>query len=268
MLPIGTIYFCESYHAGSVRPVKFATATRTTKLKPLAAASLVTALAALLPVGCATHPPAPAPAPAAKPARTAITPAQALEELRAGNDRFAAGKPRRRDWPAERQATAAGQHPFAVVLSCIDSRASAEIIFDQGLGDIFSARVAGNVLDPDILGSLEFACQVAGAKLIAVVGHSQCGAVKGACSGVQLGHLTGLLEQIRPAVTAARAELPEAAATDPRLVERVAELNVRGVLRQIREQSPGLRDLIDRGQVQLVGGTYELASGKVHFLNR
>ena len=264
MLPMGTIYFCECWRAGSVRGVKFATVTRTTKLTPLAAVSLITALTALLPVGCATRPAAPA----AKPARQAITPAQALERLQAGNDRFAAGKPRRRDWPGERQATAAGQHPFAVVLSCIDSRASAEIIFDQGLGDIFSARVAGNVLDPDILGSLEFACQVAGAKLIAVVGHSQCGAIKGACSGVQLGHLTGLLEQIRPAVTAARAELPEVAPTDPRLIERVAELNVQEVLRQIHEQSPGLRDLIDRGQVELIGGTYELASGKVHFFNR
>ena len=219
--------------------------------------------AGLFTTGCATtHP---APPPTSKAAQSAIIPTQALAKLEAGNARFVAGQPLHRDWPQQRTATAAGQYPFAVVLSCIDSRASTEIIFDQGFGDIFNARVAGNVLDDDILGSMEFACKIAGAKLIAVVGHSHCGAVKGACSGAQLGHLTSLLDKIQPSVAEAKQKLPGVAATDEKLIAEVAELNVRHVMQQICEQSPVLRELIDAGKVGIVGGIYDLDSGKVEF---
>ena len=219
-------------------------------------------VAGLIATGCATTQHAPPPS---KAQQSAITPPQALASLEAGNARFVAGKMQHRDWPQQRAQTAAGQYPFAVVLSCIDSRASSEIIFDQGFGDIFNARVAGNILDDEILGSLEFACKFAGAKLIAVVGHSHCGAVKGACSGAQLGHLTGLLDKIQPSVTEAKAKMPGVAATDGKFIEAVAELNVHHVLQQIREQSPVLRGLIDSGKVGLVGGLYDLDSGKVEF---
>ncbi len=210
--------------------------------------------------GCAT-----APLSSTKAQQSAVTPAQALEKLEQGNARFATGKTLHRDWPQQRAATAGGQYPFAVVLSCIDSRASSEIVFDQGFGDIFNARVAGNVLDDDILGSMEFACKVAGAKLIAVVGHSHCGAVKGACNDAKLGHLTGLLEKIQPSVAEAKGKLPGVAATDGKFIEAVAELNVHHVAQQIREQSPVLRELIDSGQVGIVGGIYDLDSGSVKF---
>ena len=219
-------------------------------------------LAGLMVSGCATPP-----RPITKIEQSSITPAQTLAKLKAGNARFVAGKSLSRDWPAQQVLTASGQYPYAVVLSCIDSRVSSEVIFDQGLGDIFNARIAGNVLDDEILGSMEFACKIAGAKLIAVVGHSHCGAVKGACSGAQLGHLTGLLDRIQPSVALAKDELPELAATDEKLIERVAELNVQNVLKQIREQSPVLRELIETGKVGLVGGIYDLDSGKVQFFN-
>lgn len=234
-----------------------------TNLNQLAA---VLALAAgLFATGCTTthH----APPPTSKVQQSALTPAQALEKLEAGNARFAAGQPLHRDWPQQRAATAAGQYPFAVVLSCIDSRVSSEIIFDQGFGDIFNARVAGNILDDDILGSMEFTCKIAGAKLIVVVGHSHCGAVKGACSGAQLGHLTGLLDKIQPSMAEVKAKLPGVAATDGKFIEEVAESNVHHVTQQIREQSPVLRELIDSGKVGIVGGIYDLDSGKVQFFN-
>jgi carbonic anhydrase len=187
--------------------------------------------------------------------QAALTPTEALALLQAGNDRFVAGQPLRRDLAAQRDATAAAQHPFAVVLSCLDSRTSTELILDQGIGDVFNARVAGNVLNEDILGSMEFACQVAGAKVIAVIGHTSCGAVKGAADSVRLGNLTGLLEKIRPAVTA----------TSGTQVDAVAETNVRLVMRQIRERSPLLDGLIREERVLLVGGMHDLESGRVTF---
>jgi len=191
-----------------------------------------------------------------------MTPAQALARLKEGNARFVSGKPVKRDLPAERAATAAGQYPFAVVLSCLDSRTSSEMVFDQGIGDIFNARVAGNVLNDDILGSMEFACKAAGAKLIAVVGHTKCGAVKGACAGVELGNLTGLLAKIKPVESALP---PVGDKGDPRHVDAVAGENVKLVMAQIKQRSPILAEMIREGKVSLVGGMYDLESGEVNF---
>jgi len=201
--------------------------------------------------------------PPTKALQEAMTPAQALERLKAGNVRFVSGQSLKRDLAAERASTASGQFPFAVVLSCLDSRTSSELVFDQGIGDIFNARVAGNVLNDDILGSMEFACKAAGAKLIAVVGHSKCGAVKGVCTGVQLGNLTGLLAKIKPAADAVTTTGDK---SDYTHVDAVARENVKLVLAQIKERSPIVGELIRDGKVALVGGIHDLDSGKVTFL--
>lgn len=222
------------------------------------------AVAMMITSGCTT--PNPGPPPTTKALQQSLTPDQALKRLEDGNARFVEGRTFHRDWREQRGQTAGAQYPFAVVLSCIDSRSSSEIVFDQGLGDIFNARVAGNIVDDELLGSMEFACGIAGARLIAVVGHTQCGAIKGACSGVQLGHVTRLLEHIRPAVEQVRAEGNAAGASDPRFVAEVGRRNVRLVLQQIRERSPVLRELIDSGKVGLVGGIQDLESGRVEFL--
>jgi len=200
-----------------------------------------------------------------KESQAAMTPPQALAELRAGNARFAAGKPLVRDLPAEVKATAAGQYPFAVVLSCLDSRQPIEIVLDQGVGDIFSARVAGNVLDDDILGSMEFACKVSGAKLIAVIGHSNCGAIKGAVDNVELGNLTDLLAKIKPAINAVPADVQPRTTKNYAFVNDVSEANVKLVMQQISERSPILRAMLDQRQIELVGGMYDLTTGKVEF---
>lgn len=202
-------------------------------------------------------------APPTKAEQAAIRPDQALAKLKAGNARFVSGQPLQRDLAAQRQATTTGQYPFAVVLSCIDSRTSSELIFDQGIGDIFNARIAGNVLNDDILGSMEFACKAAGAKLIAVVGHTKCGAVKGACTGVELGNLTGLLAKIKPADEAVPAAGDKGSYAH---VDAVAQENVKLVMAQIKERSPILAELIREGKVRLVGGMYDLDSGKVTFV--
>jgi carbonic anhydrase len=200
-----------------------------------------------------------------KDSQSAMTPASALAELQAGNARFVAGKPLKRDLPAQVTATAGGQYPFAVVLSCLDSRQPIEIVLDQGVGDIFSARVAGNVLDDDILGSMEFACKVSGAKLIAVVGHSNCGAIKGAIDDVELGNLTGLLTKIKPALDAVPATIQPRTSKNDSFVNQVSEANVRLVMKEISERSPVLREMIDKGEIKLVGGMYDLSTGKVQF---
>lgn len=200
-----------------------------------------------------------------KESQTAITPQQALAKLRDGNARFVAGQSFVRDFPAQVKATAVGQYPFAVVLSCLDSRQPIEIVLDQGIGDIFSARVAGNVLDVDILGSMEFACKVSGSKLIAVIGHSNCGAIKGAVDNVKLGNLTGLLTKIKPAMDAVPADVQPRTTKNYAFVNDVSEANVKLVMQQIRERSPILRELLNQGQIELVGGMYDLATGKVQF---
>ncbi len=200
-----------------------------------------------------------------KDSQSAMTPAAALTELKAGNARFVAGRPLHRDFPAQVKATANGQYPFAVVLSCLDSRQPIEIVLDQGVGDIFSARVAGNILDNDILGSLEFACKASGSKLIAVIGHSNCGAIKGAVDNVELGNLTGLLARIKPAVDAVPTYDQPRTAKNDAFVNAVSAANVKLVLQQIRERSPILRELLDKGEIAMVGGMYDLSTGRVTF---
>jgi carbonic anhydrase len=216
-------------------------------------------------VGC------PAPtlvSPPTKAAQAAMTPAQALAELKAGNARFVAGTPLHRDLFADVKATASGQYPFAVVLSCLDSRQPIEIVLDQGIGDIFSARVAGNVLNDDILGSMEFACKVSGAKLIAVIGHSNCGAIKGAIDDAQLGNLTGLLAKIKPAIAAVPAAVQPRTTKNYAFVDQVSEANVQLVIKEIRERSPVLREMLDKGEIGIVGGMYDLKTGKVEFYGK
>ena len=200
-----------------------------------------------------------------KASQSAMTPAQALDELKAGNARFVAGNPLHRDFPAQVAATASGQYPFAVVLSCLDSRQPIEIVLDQGVGDIFSARVAGNVLNDDILGSMEFACKASGSKLIAVIGHSNCGAIKGAVDDVQLGNLTGLLTKIKPAIDAVPADVQPRTSKNYQFVDEVSEENVKLVMKEIPERSPILREMLDKGEIKLVGGMYDLKTGKVQF---
>ena len=195
----------------------------------------------------------------------ALTPAKAIDILKAGNERFLNNLRANRNLLQQVNETSDGQHPFAVILSCIDSRASAELIFDQGLGDIFSIRIAGNVLNEDVLGSMEFACKLAGAKSIVVLGHTRCGAVKGACDGVKLGHLSALLQKLQPAVDA---ETTTASSRDSRnagFVEKVAVLNVRLVIGLILERSAILREMAERGEIALIGGIYDVTTGKVDF---
>lgn len=195
--------------------------------------------------------------------RDAISPAQAIEILRAGNTRFQNNLKANRNLLQQVNETSDGQHPFAVILSCIDSRTSAELIFDQGLGDVFSCRVAGNVLNDDILGSMEFACKVAGARAVVVLGHTRCGAVKGACAGVELGHLTGLLHKIQDAIKLAAVDAP--ISVEAAFVERVAALNVEVVQRQILERSPLLASMVEAGEIALTGGMYDVETGAVQF---
>jgi carbonic anhydrase len=177
-------------------------------------------------------------------------------------------KNRQRDHRADVKATASGQYPSAVVLSCLDSRVPIEMVLDQGIGDIFSARVAGNVLDDDILGSMEFGCKASGAKLIAVIGHSNCGAIKGAVDNVKLGKLSGLLGKIRPAVAKVPTEVSPRNSKNLEFVDKVAEANVRLVMQQIRERSPILRQMLDQQQIGLVGGIYDLSTGEVRFFDK
>jgi carbonic anhydrase len=204
--------------------------------------------------------------PPTKESQAATTPQQTLAELKEGNARFSSGHPRPRDPLADVKATASGQYPLAVVLSCLDSRVPIELVLDQGIGDVFSARVAGNVLEEDVLGSMEFGCKAAGAKLIAVIGHSNCGAVKGAIDNVDLGNLTALLSRIKPAIDQVPSDSAPRNSQNLEYVDKVAEANVRLVMRQIRERSPVLREMLDQGKIALVGGMYDLSTGRIRFL--
>ncbi|WP_207534372.1 carbonic anhydrase family protein [Desertivirga arenae] len=194
-----------------------------------------------------------------------ITPSMALELLKQGNTRFVSNLKINRNLLQQANETSDGQHPFAVILSCIDSRTSAELIFDQGLGDIFSVRVAGNIINEDILGSMEFGCKVAGSKIIVVLGHTKCGAIKGACDHVEMGNLTALLTKIRPAVDDELTIKENRNSSNPEFVEKVSEINVKRTVRSIVERSPILRDMIKAGEIQIVGGIHDITTGVVQF---
>jgi carbonic anhydrase len=194
-----------------------------------------------------------------------LTPRVALEYLVDGNNRFVNNLRYNRNLLQQVNETSDGQFPFAIILSCIDSRTSAELIFDQGLGDIFSVRVAGNVLNGDILGSMEFACQVAGSKLIMVLGHTKCGAVKGACSHVEMGHLTSLLEKVQPSVEKVQSQGGSDLSFDD-MVEEVSRENVLHHMEEILHQSSVLRKLFKESKIGVVGAMYSVDSGEVEIL--
>ena len=197
--------------------------------------------------------------------QASLTPAQAFELLKEGNKRFINNLKINRNLLEQVNATAEGQYPFAFILSCIDSRTSAELIFDQGLGDIFSCRIAGNVLNDDILGSMEFACKIAGSKIIVVLGHTKCGAIKGACDQIEMGNLTQLLKKIQPVLDLEKEQSDNTTSANPSFVENVAILNVKHVMRQIPLLSPILREMLEREEIALIGGIYEVETGKVEF---
>jgi len=203
-----------------------------------------------------------------KASQDAISPAKALELLKEGNQRFTAKQQVERDLNLQVEQTSTGQFPFATVLSCIDSRVPAELVFDQGIGDIFSVRIAGNFVNADILGSMEFASKLAGTKLILVLGHTACGAVKGACDHAELGNLTGMLDNIAPAVDAIVEPTAAAERTSANIdfVNAVGTKNVELTIDRIREESPVLAEMEQAGEIQIVGGVYDIATGKVNFL--
>lgn len=198
-------------------------------------------------------------------AQAAITPAKALEMLKQGNERFVSGKAIERDYLAQVKQTSKGQFPFAAVVSCLDSRIPPAIVFDRGIGDLFVARVAGNFVNDDILGSLEFATKLAGAKLIVVMGHTECGAVKGACDAAQLGLLTTTLANINPAVKAVQGDYTPRSSQNAKFVQAVTEMNVQLTMQTLRERSVVLREMIDNGDIGLVGAMYDVSTGKVTF---
>ena len=197
--------------------------------------------------------------------QSAITPSVALEILKDGNKRFVSNLKINRNLLQQANETSDGQHPFAVILSCIDSRTSAELIFDQGLGDVFSVRIAGNIVNEDILGSMEFGCKVAGAKIIVVLGHTKCGAVKGACDNVALGNLTGLIAKIKPAVDQESVTSENRNSSNGVFVENVAELNVSLSVKNILLKSPIIADMVKNGDIGIVGGIHDIATGEVKF---
>jgi carbonic anhydrase len=202
-----------------------------------------------------------------KETQASIDPEMAIKLLKEGNKRFYDNKAVTRDLLGQVLDTSTGQYPFATILSCIDSRVSSELIFDQGIGDIFSARVAGNFVNEDILGSMEFACKLAGTKVVVVLGHTACGAVKGACDDAKLGNLTALLSKIKPAVKAVieptDANLRNS--SNINFVNNVAEKNVHMTIENIRTESPVLKEMEDEGAIKIVGAMYDIKDGSVTF---
>lgn len=186
-------------------------------------------------------------------------PTEALEILRKGNDRFLNNLRINRDYMSEVEALKDGQAPFAVVVSCMDSRTSAEIIFDQGLGDLFSIRIAGNVVTPEVIASCEYACKVVGSSLVVVLGHTGCGAIQGAINNVKLGHLNTILDRIKENATFDKAASPE------RLQKIVTEENVKAGVLELKEQSEVLRELMNNNKIKILGGIYDISSGEVTF---
>ncbi|MFM6976579.1 MAG: carbonic anhydrase family protein [Sphingobacteriaceae bacterium] len=197
--------------------------------------------------------------------QASMTPAMALEILKEGNQRFVNNLKVNRNLIQQVNETRDGQWPFATILSCIDSRTSAELVFDQGMGDIFSVRIAGNIVNEDILGSMEFACKVAGSKFIVVLGHTKCGAVKGACDHVEMGNLTTLLAKLQPAVDAETLTLTNRNAKNGEFVENVAHINVQRTVKEIMKNSPILSEMIENGEIGIIGAMYNVETGVVEF---
>ena len=227
----------------------------------MTSAAAVTAVVTMAPVGNIAYGAA-----LTKAQRDKLTPDQIIELMKKGNKRFRLGKESPHDYLAQQKASAKGQYPAAVILSCIDSRAPAEMIMDLGIGDTFNARVAGNVSNDDILGSMEFACKLAGAKVVLVMGHTRCGAVKGAIDDAQLGNLTGLLGKIRPAVAATQYQ-GERSAGNYGFVDAVARTNVELTMADIRSRSSVLADLEKSGAIKIVGAMYNLETGLAEFFS-
>lgn len=197
--------------------------------------------------------------------QSSISPRKALDILKEGNNRFINNLKAHRNLLEQVNETRDGQWPFATILSCIDSRTSAELIFDQGLGDVFSVRIAGNIVNTDILGSMEFACKVAGSKLIVVLGHTKCGAVKGACDHVEMGNLTELLSKIQPAVYQEKTTTENRNSSNSIFVENVAEINVKRNVKNIIERSFVLEQMIENGEIGIVGAIHNIETGEVSF---
>ncbi len=199
--------------------------------------------------------------------QSSINSAAAITMLKEGNERFTQKKSLNRDFHEQISQTATGQYPFASIVSCIDSRIPTEVVFDQGIGDIFNARVAGNFINPDILGSLEFACKLAGSKVIVILGHTSCGAVKGACDGAELGNLTQLLAKIQPAVDLIKTEPgEERSSKNIAFVNQVAVQNVQLTVENVKQQSAVLNEMYEDGDIDIVGAMYDVKTGEVSFL--
>ena len=195
-----------------------------------------------------------------------LNPDLALEILKEGNDRFVKNLKANRNLLQQVNDTAQGQFPFATILSCIDSRTSAELIFDQGLGDVFSIRIAGNILNEDILGSMEFATKVVGTKIIIVLGHNKCGAIVGACNNVELGNLTALLDKVKPAIALEKETTENRTGSNVRFVDNVTTNNVIHTIERIRRESSIILDLENSGAIKIVGAIYNVDNGRVNFL--
>jgi len=199
--------------------------------------------------------------------QAAVTPELALQLLKEGNQRFLDKTTLDRSFDKQIELTSGGQYPFAAIVSCIDSRIPTEIVFDQGIGDVFNARIAGNFVNQDILGSLEFACKLAGSKLIVIMGHTSCGAVKGACDHAELGNLTAMLDNIAPALNEVKtAEGVDRSSKNIDFVNEVAVQNVHLTISRLKADSPVLNEMIDNGEIHVVGAMYDVASGKVSFI--
>jgi carbonic anhydrase len=193
-----------------------------------------------------------------------ITPLQALEYLKQGNKRFTEGKPLGRDFLKQVKETSSGQFPYATILSCMDSRTPSEIIFDQGLGDIFNIRIAGNIANDDVIGSMEFGCKAVGSKLILVMGHTDCGAIKGAVDDIKIGMLTGLLDKIKPVFNSVKINT-ERDSRNKTFVDMVAKENVQMTLKLIRDKSPILKEMENNGELKITGAMYDTSTGEVEF---
>lgn len=192
-----------------------------------------------------------------------LTPSEIKQLLMDGNKRFAAGKMMDRDLMVQVKQTSVGQYPHTIVLGCIDSRTTTEQIFDQGIGDVFNTRIAGNIVNEDVLGSIEYACKVSGSKLVMVMGHTKCGAVYSACHGVKLGHITKMLAKINPAIEKVRPKFEDITCSEAMTL--VGEENVLNSMKEIREKSPILRNLEDEGRIKIMGGMYDIETGIVDF---